>query len=640
MTWVISLVLAGLMITPGSNLSINTNNNFVNVNTPTVVSLDETERFEQTYPLNANGRVSVSNINGSVTVEAWDRNEVRLEAVKTAATKETLAEVQIKIDARPDSFSVETDYGSWRNNNGTWKNKNHDRLDVQYRLQVPRGAVLDEIETVNGSVAISNMTNSTKASAVNGSVKATNLRGTARLSSVNGTTEADFDSIASTGQISLETVNGKVLLTIPSDANATVKADTLNGQIYNDFGLPVRKGEYVGRDLYGRIGSGSLNIKLSSVNGELAIRRKQDGKSLSPATNLLPQKNKADQNKDDDDDNDNDDDSVSVNTAKINKDIAKSIKDSQKESLKQMKLSQKELEKIQPELEKINAQAIKDAAKIVDSEEIKEKLREAQRRQRELMIRARDIGWVAPTIEKKTETFKVKGVPKVTIDAKNCSVTVKGWDKPEVQYLVTRMTRVEQPINYTVTKGDSHVNIKVSEETTPADGVVFGDLSRIRIEVYVPKKSNLRILTNREIRVENVTGEIDLQGGEEAVNIRDVDGRLRVATAEGAIRIIGFKGELESKTADGAMSLEGDFQKINAQTVDGTIVLTLPENANANIESNREDLETEGISLVPAGGKKDVSVWKVGSGGSIYRLYTTADGQVFIRSSNNLSSSF
>jgi DUF4097 and DUF4098 domain-containing protein YvlB len=638
MSWVISLVLAGLMITPGSNLSINTNNNYVNVNAPTVVSLDETERFEQSYPLNANGRVSVSNINGSVTVEAWDKNEVRLEAVKTADTKETLAEVQIKIVARQDSFSVETDYGSWRNNNGTWKNKNHSRLDVQYRLQVPRGAVLDEIETVNGSVTISNMTNSTKASAVNGSVRATNLRGTARLSSVNGTTEADFDSVASTGQISLETVNGKVLLTIPSDANATVKADTLNGQIYNDFGLPVRKGEYVGRDLYGKIGSGSLTIKLSSVNGELAIRRKQDGKSPNPAINLLQQKNKADDNDDDDndDDDDKDDDSVSVNAAKINRETAKAVKDAQKESLKAMKLSQKELEKIQPELDKINLQAIEDAAQVIDTEKIKEQLRAAQMRQRDLMIRAGEIGWVAPSIEKKTETFKVKGVPKVTVDAKDCSVIVKGWDKPEVQYLITKMSRVQQPVSYTVTKGDSHVNIKVAEPTTPADGVVFSDLSRIRVEVYVPKKSNLRILTNREIRVENVSGELELEGGEDAVNVRDVDGKLRVATADGSIRIIGFRGDLESRTIDGAMMLEGDFQKINAQTADGTIVLTLPENANANIESNRKDIEAEGIALVPAGDKKDVSVWKIGSGGSIYRLYTTADGQVFVRSSNNL----
>ena len=644
MSWVISLVLAGLMITPDSNLSINADNNFVNANAPTVVRLDETERFEQTYPLNAGGRVSVSNVNGSIIVEAWDRNEVRLEAVKTADTKEHLAEVQIKIDARQDSFSVETDYGSWkRNNDGVWKNKNYGKLEVQYRLQVPRGAVLDEVETVNGSVTISNMTNSTKASAVNGNVKATNLRGTARISTVNGTTEADFDSLAGTGQITLDTVNGKVLLTIPSDANATVRADTLNGQIYNDFGLPVRKGEYVGRDLYGKIGSGALNIKLSSVNGELSIRRKQDGKSVSPATNLLPQKNKADDNDNDDEndnDNDNDNDSVSINVAKINKETAKAVKDAQKENLKAMKLTEKELAKIQPELDKINIEAIEDAAKVINSEKMKERLRESRLRQRDLMLRAGEIGWVAPAIEKKTETFKVKGIPKVTVDAKNCSVTVKGWDKPEVQYFITKFSKVQQPVNYKADHNDSQVNIKVTEETTPPDGVVFGDLSRIRVEVYVPKKSNLRILTNREIRLENVSGEIELEGGKDSVNVRDVDGRLRVATADGSIRVIGFKGDLESRTIDGAMNLEGDFQKINAQTVDGTIVLTLPENADANIESNRKDIEAEGISLAPLGDKKDVSVWKVGNGGSVYRLYTTAGGQVFIRCSSNLRASF
>jgi DUF4097 and DUF4098 domain-containing protein YvlB len=636
------------MITPGSNLSINTDNNFVNVNAPTVVSLDETERFEQTYPLNANGRVSVSNVNGSIIVEAWDRNEVKLEAVKTADTKEHLAEVQIKIDARQDSFSVETDYGSWkRNDGGVWKNRNNGKLEVQYRLQVPRGAVLDEVETVNGSVTISNMTNSTKASAVNGNVKATNLRGTARISTVNGTTEADFDSLASTGQITLDTVNGKVLLTIPSDANATVRADTLNGQIYNDFGLPVRKGEYVGRDLYGKIGNGALNIKLNSVNGELSIRRRQDGKSLSPATNLLPQKNKAgDKDNDNDNDNDNDDDddndNVSVNVAKINKDAAKAVKDAQKESLKAMKLTQKELANIQPELDKINEAEIEDAAKIVDSEKMKERLRESRMRQRDSMLRAREIGWGAPAIEKKSETFRVRGTPRVTVDAKNCSVAVKGWDKPEVQYFITKISKTQQPVNYKADHNDSQVNIKVTEETTPpADGVVFGDLSRIRVEVYVPKKSNLRILTNREIRVENVSGEIELEGGEDAVNVRDVDGRLRVATSDGSIRIIGFKGDLESRTTDGVMNLEGDFQKINAHTVDGTIVLTLPENANANIESNRQDIEAEGVSLIPAGDKKDVSVWKVGNGGSsVYRLYTTAAGQVFIRGSNNLKAGF
>jgi DUF4097 and DUF4098 domain-containing protein YvlB len=632
------------MISPGSNLSVNTNNNFVDANAPTVVSLDETERFEQTYPLLANGKVSVSNVNGSITVEAWDRNEVRLEAVKTADTKEHLAEVQIRINARQDAFSVETDYGSWRRNSsdGVWKNKNYGKLEVQYRLQVPRGAVLDEIETVNGSVTISNMTNSTKASAVNGNVRATNLRGTARISTVNGTTEADFDSLASTGQITLDTVNGKVVLTIPSDASATLRADTLNGQIINDFGLPVRKGEYVGKDLYGKIGNGDLRIKLNSVNGDLMIKRRQDGKNVSPTTNLLPQKNKADEDKDDDDDNDEDkdDDDNSVNIVKMNKEITKAVKDAQKDSVKAIKLSEKELAKIQPELDKINAEAIKEAAKIANSDEMRERIREAQRAQRTELARMGEIGWVAPVMEKKTETFKVKGIPTVTVDAKECPVTVKGWDKQEVQYVITSVSKTAKTFGYTVTQGESRVNIKVAEPATPPDGMVFDDSSRVRVEVFVPKKSNLRILSNREVRLENVSGDINVEGGEESVNVRDVDGKLRVATCDGGIRIIGFSGDLESKTINGAMNLEGSFDKINAQTVDGTIVLTLPENANANIESNRKNIETEGISLVALGDKKDVSVWKVGNGGNSYRLYTTAEGQVFVRSSNNLKTSF
>lgn len=635
MSWVISLFLAGLMISPGGSLTVNTNFEAGSANAPQVVRLDETERFEQTYPLNANGRVSVGNVNGSITVEAWDRNEVRLEAVKTADTKENLADVQIKIDARADSFSVETDYGSWkRNNDGSWKNKTYNRLEVQYRLSVPRGALLDEIETVNGSVTISNMTNSTKASAVNGSVKATNLRGTAHISTVNGTTEADFDSLANAGQISLETVNGKVLLTIPSDANATVKADTLNGTIANDFGLPVRKGEYVGKDLYGKIGSGELRIKLNSVNGDLMIRRKQDGKSPSPAVNLLPQKSKADE--------DWDDDNGAINTAKMNKEIAKSVKESQKAAVKSMKDAEKELEKIKPELEKIKIEAAIEAEKVINSAEMREQLRVAQRVQREALARVAEFDWVnnAPTVEKKTETFKVKGTPKVTVEAKNCSVTVRGWDKPEVQYFVTKFSRARQPVSFKAEQTDTEVNIKVTEQIGPPEGAIFGDSERVRLEVYVPKKSNLRILTNREIRLENVSGEIELEGGDESVNVRDVDGRLRVATADGLIRIIGFSGALESKTVDGMMSLEGNFDKINAQTVDGAIILTLPENVNANIESNRKDLEADGFSLVSMGDKKDVSLWKIGNGGSIYRLYATADGKVFLRSSNNLKTGF
>src|SRR5215203_168040 len=152
MSWLISLVLAGVVFSTDTTVPVR-QNNFTNNETTTtkVISLDETDRFEQTYPLTATGRVSVSNVNGSVTIDTWDRKEVRLEAVKTADSKERLTDVVIKIDARPDSITVETDYDtSRRNSDRTWKNYNG-KLNVEYHLTVPKNAVLDQIETVNGS---------------------------------------------------------------------------------------------------------------------------------------------------------------------------------------------------------------------------------------------------------------------------------------------------------------------------------------------------------------------------------------------------------------------------------------------------------------------------------------------------------
>src|SRR5262249_29165227 len=149
--------------------------------------------------------------------------------------------------------------------------RHNGKLQVEFHVTAPRGAVLNEVETVNGSVSVSNFSNYTKISAVNGDVSAANLRGTANLSTVNGQLSADFDRLDTGSKVNLSTVNGTARVVIPSDSNATFKVDSLNGNITNDFGLPVRKGKYVGRDLYGKVGSGDVSIRMSSVNGALTI---------------------------------------------------------------------------------------------------------------------------------------------------------------------------------------------------------------------------------------------------------------------------------------------------------------------------------------------------------------------------------
>jgi DUF4097 and DUF4098 domain-containing protein YvlB len=637
MSWLISLVLAGMVFSNDVTGPVQ-KSNYTNTEATKIVQMDETERFEQTYPLSANGRVSVSNVNGSITIDTWERNEVKLEAVKTADDKSKLSEVEIQIDAQKDYLKVETNYDSWKSDGGNRGWKNYGRLSVEYHLTVPKNAVLDEIETVNGSVNITNSNNLTKASTVNGEVIANNLRGTANLSTVNGTVEANFDQLQSSSKITLETVNGKVNLTIPSDADATIKADTVNGSIVNDFGLPVRKGQYVGKDLYGKIGSGEVQIRLNSVNGGLNIKRKNDGKNVNPATNLLPQKSKEDDEDDWNSDDDGDSDS-SVNVSKMNKDINKSVRESQKDAARQMKEAQKEMADAQKEMDKIRPELAK-----LNTAEMQAKIDESMKIQRETMASLADANFLsgAPVIEKKDETFTVKGTPKVSVDAKNCAVSVRGWDKSEVQYSITRISkrRNQKPLEFTAEHSDSEVKIRINGGKDSSNEDYFGEAERLRVEVFVPKKSNLWIRTDREIRLENVSGDIDLKGADESINVRDVDGKLRVASADGRIRVIGFKGEIESETADGNMNLEGDFQKITATTGDGNIILNLPDDASATIRANTESVDLKGIApsrIKTVDVSEDSSVWRIGNGSANYN-FTVADGNIYIRNANILKS--
>jgi len=423
------------------------------------VKQDESERSDQTYPFSANGRVAVSNVNGSIVVESWERNEIRLQSVKTADSKETLADVQIKVDARQDSFRVETDYGSWqRQSGGSWRNR---KMDVQFHLWIPRGAVLDEVETVNGSVTVSNFTNITKISAVNGNVNATNLRGTANLSTVNGEVVADFDRLETGSRIALETVNGKVNLTIPSDSSATLRADSVNGSITNDFGLPVRKGQYVGRDLYGRIGAGEVQVKLSSVNGPLSIARKNDGRNLAPATNLLPQKSKDDE---DWDDNDSENESSEVEVRQMNRDVARQVRQSQRD-VQKMKEKQKELVKVKPmkvevptvDIPKIDTKVLNEAMVAIDKAKIDESVKKAMDVQKMVLPRMFEANRMRmPRVEKQSDSFAVKGVPKVIVDAAGCAVRVRGWDKQEVQYTVSQYTDARDRAAFS--SSESHTN--------------------------------------------------------------------------------------------------------------------------------------------------------------------------------------
>ena len=238
-----------------------------------------TEEFHHTYPLTAGGRVDLSNINGDVHIVAWDQNEVKVDAVKSAENKERLKDAEIRVEARADSISIDTHY---REQGEGWHGNHYRSTEVEYTLTVPRGARLDEVKLINGGLDVTGVSGEVHASCINGKLTARGLSGRAALATINGPLDADFGRLPS-DEVRLTSVNGPVELTIPSDAKASIEATTVHGGIDNEFGLHTNNHRFVGHDMRGELGGGGAEIKLTNVNGPIHVHHAKDGHALSPA---------------------------------------------------------------------------------------------------------------------------------------------------------------------------------------------------------------------------------------------------------------------------------------------------------------------------------------------------------------------
>jgi DUF4097 and DUF4098 domain-containing protein YvlB len=226
------------------------------------VHAEVTQEFHKTVPLSADGRVSLSNINGDVEITGWNKSEVQIDAVKTARDQQRLDEARIEVNTGSNSVKIETHYPSHITNNNP--------ASVHYTLHVPQNARLDKIDLVNGSLNVQRVSGEVKADLVNGKVRASDLAGTADLATVNGTIEANYTSLNNVHEIKLKSVNGSVDLLLPQSPNAEVNASTVNGSLSTDFPLTV-KGHWVGKNMSGTLGSGGVHIELDNVNGSIHV---------------------------------------------------------------------------------------------------------------------------------------------------------------------------------------------------------------------------------------------------------------------------------------------------------------------------------------------------------------------------------
>ena len=147
---------------------------------------DYEETFDQYYQLAAGGRVALENVNGDVSVEVWERDEVRVYAVKSASSPELLDGLKIKVDAGAGGVDIDTEYPSNRHHNS----KGGSSMKVEYTLTVPRTARLDDVDLGNGDLSVVGVEGGVAAATVNGNIVVRNCAGDTELGTVNGTIHA------------------------------------------------------------------------------------------------------------------------------------------------------------------------------------------------------------------------------------------------------------------------------------------------------------------------------------------------------------------------------------------------------------------------------------------------------------------
>ena len=234
------------------------------------------ERFEKTYDLGPGGEVSVGNVNGAVVVEGWDRDEVRVVAVKKAKAstraraEELLERIEVRIVREGDRLQIDTRRPSSSNSLFSWLFGNGASGDVSYTVSVPRECDVT-VGTVNGKVQVRGVAGHVEAGTTNGGIEMEDIRGSVDASTTNGGIRVRLAEVEAGRSMSFSTTNGGIHVTVPRTARVSLDASTTNGGIDLD-GLPAADVRAHGRrHLKAQINGGGATIELSTTNGGITI---------------------------------------------------------------------------------------------------------------------------------------------------------------------------------------------------------------------------------------------------------------------------------------------------------------------------------------------------------------------------------
>ncbi len=217
--------------------------------------------FDRVLPLSKGGQFLLQNVNGSVEIDGWEREQVEVQATKTGRRASELDLVNIDVHSEDNLVTVHTLYP---HGDGV-------EVAVDYKIHVPYRVLLSVIETVNGDVRVSGIEGAGFLRSVNGDVEVLSSAGRFSAKTTNGSVHLDLRQLPGGRPMEVSTVNGTVLLELPTSVNAELRVENLNGNF--DSEMPIReKTSLSSKGFSGRLGAGGSEVILNSTNGDIRIK--------------------------------------------------------------------------------------------------------------------------------------------------------------------------------------------------------------------------------------------------------------------------------------------------------------------------------------------------------------------------------
>jgi len=236
-----------------------------------------TDYFNESYTVNDQTILTVSNINGQVEITSWEGDNVTVNAVKKSSFgQDELDKIEINVTASGNFLNIQTRYSGLSPIQGS----------VDMNIKVPRTLTIESVTSSNGALVITRTNGNITAVSSNGAILIDTVDGYVSAETSNGRIEVKNttgvrDLHTSNGaiivevadfrdDISIVTSNGPITVYLNPALNAMIEMRTSNSKItFEGISLDVDLLEET--HVIGSLGSDGKSLDIHTSNGKIQL---------------------------------------------------------------------------------------------------------------------------------------------------------------------------------------------------------------------------------------------------------------------------------------------------------------------------------------------------------------------------------